>query len=202
MLRPSVPMLSASSQGSDLVPGYFNRAGTWETEPSGPGGTPGLPVNPPRGPRPGEHAASSLPPRPCPLMERARSPREDYDVSHGASPPCAFCAPHYTSCFARASTQNPQKSLESGYSPEPPHFTGEEADSEKLNNFPQATQPELKSRLTKEPTHLTMLYYSQRTPKSPPPGSLPGPLPEGPHCPVLPPLKFTSLLGSNYVAWE
>lgn len=29
-----------------------------------------------------------------------------------------------------------------------------------LNNFPQVTQPELKSKLTREPTHLAMLCYS------------------------------------------
>lgn len=35
-----------------------------------------------------------------------------------------------------------------------------------LNNFPQVTQPELKSRLTREPTHLAMLCYPYSTRQS------------------------------------
>lgn len=64
---------------------------------------------------------------------------------------------------------------------------------EVTNNFPQVTQPELKSRLTGMPTHLTALCY----PQSPLASHLlqevsPGPLSGCLQCPVPPPSEHTS----------
>lgn len=78
-------------------------------------------------------------------------------------------------CFTHSSTQNPHKNSKTWLIyHDHPHFTDEETDRERLNNFlpfpphppTQVTELELKLRMTEEPTPLTRLRYSQSTPKN------------------------------------